>query len=860
MTTLTIDDVRNALRFVAADDRDTWVRMAMAVKSEHGDAGFDVWDEWSQTSDRYDATDARGVWKSIRSDGKVTLGTLLMAAKASGWTDDGARRRPTPEELAERQRLVAEHARREVDEVAREKAAASENAHALWRAAVHSPTMHPYLTRKGLVATQTMRQIDAARCAEILGYAPRSGNALLEGELLVLPIKIGDDISSCELIDKSGRKTALYGRGTKSGGYWASAPLPIGQDAACRILLGEGAATVLSAAQATGDIGVAALSASNLAKVAVALRDRYPNATLAILADLSKTTGEPEPQAVAAAREVAGVLVVPHFESGQADDAKDMNDLARLHGTDAVRNCIDKATHHQLFIDQKPGKDNAGAVTVWPDPEPIVSTVDAQPYPIDALPEIIRDAVMEVAEFVKAPLPLVATSAIAAVSLAVQAHVDVQRAQRLSGPTGLFLLTIADSGERKSTCDGFFTRPIREFEAAQAELGKALLRDHRADAEAWETKRAGIKERMRQQAKDGKPTAEMEVALRELENEAPESPKVPRLLYSDATPEALAFGLAKQWPSGGVVSAEAGVVFGSHGMGKDSVMRNLAQLNQLWDGNSLTIDRRSSESFTVSGARLTVALQIQEATLRSFFDRSGALARGTGFLARFLVSWPTSTQGFRPFSEPPADWPKLARFHRQLIDLLERPVPLADGGGLLPQLLAFDEMAKAAWIDYYDQVEGAMQVGGELEDVRDVASKSADNAARLAALFQVFDRGVAPIEAGVFAGASRIAAWHLNEARRFFGDLSLPTGEIAAIRLDEWLRGYCRRERVEAVPMSRVLQFGPGSLRNKEALEAAVSQLEIRGRMRREQSGRQRLIAVHPDLLRQPEGASCLPI
>ncbi len=33
-------------------------------------------------------------------------------------------------------------------------------------------------------------------------------------------------------------------------------------------------------------------------------------------------------------------------------------------------------------------------------------------------------------------------------------------------------------------------------------------------------------------------------------------------------------------------------------------------------------------------------------------DVSGALARGTGFLARFLVAWPESTQGHRPYSDP----------------------------------------------------------------------------------------------------------------------------------------------------------------------------------------------------------------
>ena len=284
-----------------------------------------------------------------------------------------------------------------------------------------------------------------------------------------------------------------------------------------------------------------------------------------------------------------------------------------------------------------------------------------EPYPLDALPDTIRAAVEEVQGFTKAPVPLVASSALAALSMAAQAHIDVRRAEKLSGPVGLFLLTIADSGERKSTCDGFFTKAIREYEEEQAEAGKPALEDHKAKIAAWESKHAGVKDKIRQLAKGNKPTADMESALRDLELNKPKPPRTPRLIYTDATPEALAYGLAKQWPSGGVISAEAGVVFGSHGMGKDSVMRNLGLLNHLWDGASLTIDRRSTESFTVRGARLTMALQVQETTLRSFLDKSGDLARGSGFLARFLVAWPESTQGFRPFTEAPESWPAPCR-------------------------------------------------------------------------------------------------------------------------------------------------------------------------------------------------------
>jgi putative DNA primase/helicase len=489
----------------------------------------------------------------------------------------------------------------------------------------------------------------------------------------------------------------------------------------------------------------------------------------------------------------------------------------------------------------------------WPPPQPLAAKVEPEAYPLDALPDLVRAAVEEVAGFVKAPLPLVASSALAALSLAIQAHADAKRAEKLTGPAGLFLLTIADSGERKSTCDGFFTKAIRDYEEAQAEAAKPLLADYSAELDAWEAKRGGIKEKIRQLAKEGKPTTGMERALRELEHDKPQPPRIPRLIYADATPEALAYGLAKQWPSAGVVSAEAGIVFGSHGMGKDSVMRNLATLNQLWDGNSLTIDRRSAESFTVRGARLTVALQVQEPTLRDFFSRSGALARGTGFLARFLVAWPTSTQGLRPFTEAPADWPRLAAFNRRTAALLEQPAPIDEAGALTPPLLALTPEAKAAWIAYHDAIEAELSSDGELYDVRDVASKSADNAARLAALFQVFSGGGGAIGAEAFASASRIAAWHLSEARRFFGELAMPAELADAARLDSWLIEYCRRERTHLVPIARLQQGGPGGMRSKASIEAAMRELDDAGRARLVQEGRRRVVKVNPALL---EGGS----
>ena len=472
-----------------------------------------------------------------------------------------------------------------------------------------------------------------------------------------------------------------------------------------------------------------------------------------------------------------------------------------------------------------------------------------EPYPIDALPASVRVAVQEVAGFVKAPVPMIAVSGLAALSLAVQAHHDVERADKLSGPCSLFLLAIADSGERKSTCDGFFTKSIRDHEAAQQEAAKPFLAAYRTDREIWEAQRAGLKERIKAQSKAGKPSTEQKRELHELDKAEPKPPRVPRLIYGDATPEALTYALAKQWPSGGVVSSEAGSVFGSHGMGKDSVMRNLAALNQLWDGAALPVERRSTESFTVRGARLTMALQVQEATLRAFFDSTKGLARGTGFLARFLVAWPESTQGMRPFTEAPANWPALAAFNGRLAAILNRPVPIDDDGALTPAMLKLTPAAKAVWVAFHDQIEAMLSTGGELFDVRDVASKIADNAARLAALFHVFAGSIGPIGVDSMESGACIAAWHLNEARRFLGELAMPAELADPMRLESWLLDYCRREHTDKVPTREVQRCGPGGLRDKAAFAEAVKELAELGRARAVQDGRKKLVQVNPALL-----------
>ena len=178
--------------------------------------------------------------------------------------------------------------------------------------------------------------------------------------------------------------------------------------------------------------------------------------------------------------------------------------MAKHCGLDAVSRVIRTAIGSVTVDEKESGTADYVAVS-WPEPQPLSTKFEPEPYPIDALPEAIRAAVEEVAASVKAPLPVVASSALAALSLAAQAHIDAKRAERLQGPVGLFLLTIADSGERKSTCDGFFLSAIRDYEEVQAEAMKPALERQKAEMNGWIAKRDGLCLAIKDASKRGKP-------------------------------------------------------------------------------------------------------------------------------------------------------------------------------------------------------------------------------------------------------------------------------------------------------------------------------------------------------------------
>jgi putative DNA primase/helicase len=484
----------------------------------------------------------------------------------------------------------------------------------------------------------------------------------------------------------------------------------------------------------------------------------------------------------------------------------------------------------------------------WPEPVPLVQSIQPEPYPLDALPLGMREAVQEVQAVAQAPVAMVATSALSALSMAAQGLHDVVRAERLSGPVGLFTLVLADSGERKTTCDDFFQPTIRKWQQAQEEARRPEVEQHEADMDAWSAQREGLLGAIKDAVKKGKPSDAQKRELAELHAMKPHPPRVPRLIYSDITPEELGYQLGKRYPSAAITASEGGVVLGGHGMSGEMAMRNMARLNDLWSGQEIQSDRRTVESWRARNARLTLSLQVQESTLRAFFDKTAGLARGTGFLARFLVAWPQSTQGTRFYKEPPGHWPKLAIYHQRIERILNEPLAIDDEGELHPSALPLTAEAKAVWVAFHDEVEARLAVGGDYADIRDVASKCADNAARLAALFHIFEYGGGgAVGPGAMEGGCMLAAWHLDEARRFFGEIALPQEMADAARMSHWVLQYAKTLGVAEVATRDLQRMGP--IRKKDRLEAGLDELQAHHHVRVVKDGKRRWVVINPTLM-----------
>lgn len=456
-------------------------------------------------------------------------------------------------------------------------------------------------------------------------------------------------------------------------------------------------------------------------------------------------------------------------------------------------------------------------------PQPLLREVPkGEPYPVAALGPL-AEAVEAVRGMTLAPVAIPAASALAVASLAVQGHVDVDT---LAGqrPVSLFVLTIAQSGERKSSCDAPLMAGLREF-------GKAEAVARRDDMAAWQNRHAlwkGERDRILAEARKGKGEKRVaaEADLRALGRE-PAAPPSPDRTVTEPTFEGLTRKFAEGMPTLGLFSDEGGQFLGGFAMQSEHRQKTLAAFNDLWQGNPIRRTRAGEGSFTLYGRRLAMHLMVQPGVARAFM--ADPMAADTGFLPRFLICEPPSTIGTRLQSAVCHEPAALASFEARLREILETPLPMdAETRELQPRAIPLSREARAQLVAFADRVEGEQLPGGAYAHVTGHASKAAEQAARIAGVLTAWRNLRAPEVTGeTMADAIALAGFYLGEAARL-ADAATVSAEIdRAENLRQWLLESWRD--AEVLP-SDVLQRAPvRALRESPAARAAIATLERHG-------------------------------
>jgi hypothetical protein len=430
-------------------------------------------------------------------------------------------------------------------------------------------------------------------------------------------------------------------------------------------------------------------------------------------------------------------------------------------------------------------------------------------YPVDALGPLLAAAAQATARHAYAPIAMAAQSTLAAVSLAIQPHFDVELPTGNVRPTSLHLVTSADSGDRKSTCDDFAMQPIWRFQdSLEEQAGRERVDAQHAQA-AWDETRKAVTQQNKNRGREA-----LEEAYREL-GPRPDGPLDPQIVVRSGSTQGLLKRFLNSRPSLGLMSDEGGSWLGGFGMTEDNRLLTIATLSDFWDGKTVQTNTAGEGFNALRGVRLAFHLMIQPAIAGRLLGN--AEAQGQGFLSRLLCTHPDSLAGTR-FVDPAAresdeDKAAVAAYRQRLDGIITAPLPTLEGGNVLqPRVLAMSPDAKAMWWEFYNSIEARLGPDGDLAQVKGFVGKLPEQAARLAANVAVFHRGanIPELDAAGLARGIRLAEYYLSEALRLFGQAAPSERLQAAQMLSDWLRDQWKEN---LISISAISQNGPNQLR-----------------------------------------------
>ena len=408
----------------------------------------------------------------------------------------------------------------------------------------------------------------------------------------------------------------------------------------------------------------------------------------------------------------------------------------------------------------------------------------APKYPIDALGPLsgVAKAIRDEAQV---PAAMAGQSILAAAALVTQHTANVQT---LAGrkPLSLYALTIAESGEGKSTAEGPALQAVRAFQRERGRVYAMRVKD----AEA---------------ANRGKGEAPQEL------------PPEPWLITRDATVEGIRRSFANGIPSQGAFTSEAAVMMSGYGMSKENRAKTAGTFNALWDDGELSVSRATAARVQLYDRRFSKHFLIQPDAVRESLN--DPLLESIGYWPRYLVAWPDPAEPrkARPFQPERnkaigAYW---ARCSELLSDMPE------DGCSNLPVIEA-NSQARAFIEAFFERMEVEARTG-DLQPIKPFALRATEQLFRVAGVMTAF-MGGGTITLETAQNAAKLVSYSLDTWSAIFGKRQESEAVKLALRLFDWMHA-----KGGTVSEIAILQTGPRATRGRSSRDKALAILEGAG-------------------------------
>jgi hypothetical protein len=516
-----------------------------------------------------------------------------------------------------------------------------------------------------------------------------------------------------------------------------------------------------------------------------------------------------------------------------------------------VEQIAESAARYEVVTNDQVGDlgDQSGE---WP--EPIDFRSPALPeFPIDALPQGMREVVEAISLSMGNPPDMAAQVAIGISSFAVSRLIAVEIKKRHLETANIMAGVIAPPGGSKTPTLRVLEGPLRRW---QQETREALTPEIVSAQAVYDAKIAEAEKALKA-ASNIEDDTEREIARREaadlkgqLALEA--RPEIPRWITSDFS----SAGLAIQMPAAGMrmisINDEGSVLF--HNMlGKQS-SNNSSEIGffaTLFNGGGFDESRVSREGVNLEEARLSVVCMIQPDILKSL--KGIQELRDQGVLDRFV--WCRTELPVAPADTPEIPDAAMRGYEDTLTRLLNlRPFdPAAVSHS--QEGLQLDRQAReirASWIEgLNDRIRD-----GDLDTHRGGVAKLRANVERLAGVFHMVkypnkQAYMVPISSETFEAATRVGDYWLAHMLGLHAMLGLDRGVSIAERIVGWITRQMDRGALPDGSFSQrdlfqgLKRYG-GSVQKVGDLGDGLCVLEEHFFLRRKPQGRSVLFELNP--------------